>query len=190
MLQNIPKKTENHVFSLAGNDVISLLIGSLFSLPWTPIMHHLRERTRPCSLSVTGNGNGWATEPKDDHIRCENLGTIPYTRCIITGFFFLVSRFHLEKWVRSDDGYCWTDSQCQHLRFSNEERSKRNAHAAEKKREFFCSKMGDYAKLQPINYPRDTRSDLLGLMFVDQPEEGWQLIKLQDWSYFGHDPWL
>ena len=41
--------------------------------------------------------------------------------------------------------------------------------------------------------PRDTSSKLLGLMLLDQSEEGWrykQPMKLQDWSYFGHDPLL
>ena len=39
--------------------------------------------------------------------------------------------------------------------------------------------------------PRDTQSKLLGLVLVDQSEEGWrykQPMKLQDCSYFGHDP--
>ena len=28
-------------------------------------------------LAVTGNGQGWVTEPKSDHLRGHNLGMIP-----------------------------------------------------------------------------------------------------------------
>ena len=83
------QNTINSSISLAVNNVISFLIGPKRLVPITSIRHHMGEGAPLGPFSVTGNGPGRVTEPKNYHFSGPNLGMIPSISLVVNNVIFV-----------------------------------------------------------------------------------------------------